>query len=53
LAPAGIRFLPAVTALAVGKLLMPLKRKVVSLNFASWNRLVRWFREIDALRRPA
>jgi hypothetical protein len=27
--------------------------KVVSLNFASWNQLERWFRDIDALRRAA
>jgi len=25
----------------------------VSLNFASWNQLERWFRDIDALRRAA
>ena len=27
--------------------------KVVSLNFASWNQLERWFRDIDALRGAA
>jgi hypothetical protein len=25
----------------------------MSLNFASWNQLERWFRDIDALRRAA
>jgi hypothetical protein len=30
-----------------------LLRVLVTLNFASWNQLERWFRDIDALRRVA
>jgi len=26
---------------------------LVSLNFASWNQLERWFRDVDGLRRVA
>ena len=48
-----VRLLSSAGVVAVHGLLMPVERELVSLNFASWNQLDGWLRQVERLRQVA
>ena len=48
-----VRLLSAVAASGGRKLLIAKEWKMVSQNFASWNQLEAWLRQVDRVRRAA
>ena len=48
-----VRLLSSTGIVAVQGLLMTVERKLVSLNFASWNQLENWLRRLEHLRKVA
>jgi len=48
-----VQFLCAIAVVSDCKLLMALDCEVVTLTFASWNRVGKWLSRLDALRQPS